>query len=243
MFEFELRLLTVDDACRTDQSPLEILKERLAQFQQAVDMIVKEGWPMKVTPCGVAFTVPDDFTVHDEKGKVVHNPLTKLEYSGFPTEMLEESTRPIEDIEDAYEEYMARLEYARDCAKLRDPYVSICKQCQDLLHGRMRRMEDAFGARSMMVSCGSDFERGVVQGKHEALSWVLGDAWEDPVNRIQQQRTEEPDIEDYPDDDNRISCECYQYEQFDKFLCEEANAQYARRSKDHDSPTHSAEAP
>ena len=93
-----------------------------------------------------------------------------------------------------------------------------CTCCHDDLDEKMIGLEQQYGRRSLLI--GSDYERGILHGKLEALRWVLGQPWEDPHERHLKAKVDQvmemahavaavlPVVDEDADEDDRDDDEC-----------------------------------
>jgi len=217
MTSYELRLLSDKEAGYTNQRAAEIVEHRITKFCDAVARLTTLGWSMRLTPTGLEFDIPDGYG--DEKlddGSICSdlNGLNALARAGIPLEMVAsiDACAPTpEDIDDAHQEFSDRLEYVEAHKKLADPATSVCCKCQDKLQAMLNEHEERYGARNLRIACDSEFEHGVLFGKVEALSWVLGESMTDPIERLQDRYVEQSENKEYANDwdDTRCSCDSH----------------------------------
>lgn len=179
----ELRFIPLKDSDLTGEILANYLRKRLPILHGIVDKLVKAGCPLRLTPGGIAFDPPD--VTDDTPADVANEKLSSL---GITEEVLDSPVRSLAEILEAEEEYGDRVWYDENDRQLRDPDSHVCDCCQEARNERMSEVEATYGRRSLMVSGGSDFERGILQGKLEALEWLLGADWEDPEERHQAER-------------------------------------------------------
>jgi hypothetical protein len=150
------------------------LKDRLSHLSELAGTLADAGWPVQLTISGLAFQSPNSTEGDEEDAEEVKEQLSLLgiqdEFSGSPS-------RSLNDILDGEDEYCDRTWYEESDQRFRDLSTPICTCCVDDLTEKMAEMEKQYGRRGLMI--GSEYERGILHGKLEALRWVLGDDWED----------------------------------------------------------------
>lgn len=150
------------------------LKNRLSHLSEIAGTLADAGWSVQLTISGLAFEAPNYSEDNEDDADEVREQLKLL---GIDDEFSNCPSRSLSAILDEEGEYSDRSSYEESDRRFRDPSRPICTCCVDDLTEKMSEMEKRFGRRSLMI--GSDYERGVLHGKLEALRWVLGDAWED----------------------------------------------------------------
>lgn len=160
----------------SEKAAARYLRKRLTEMTAVLEKLLEAGWPVRLTTTGLAFDPP---LSEDESGdpEVVQNQLMAL---GIDEECVTAS-RTVQDIQDAVDEYEDRVRYDDLDRHFRDPTHQFDRERDADTLREMRTLEGQYGRRTLMI--GSEFERGVLYGKLEALLWVRGGQWWSPFYR------------------------------------------------------------
>ncbi len=170
----EFRLLPDQSEHLTDKKLAAFLKVRFPSLVAIADKLSAAEWPIEWTLTGLAFVPP---TSIDGDVNAIQQALARL---GIQEEFAE-ATRTATDLDEAEAELIDRADYdVMDCA-LHDPEHVVCDCCGADEVAKMTELEETYGRKSLVVF--NDYDRGRLHGKLEALSWLYGQDWDDPIER------------------------------------------------------------